>query len=445
MTLKFRLYAYLVVLHVLLAAVLVWQRAVLGWWLFALELGLVASLLTGLRWIRVAHMQHDIARTLPEIIESGEYGSRYPLVGHREIDRVIGAYNEMLTNLQREHFRLGEQRGFLEHFLAVTPIGVIIFDFDDRISLLNPRAADLIAGRADALSGTLLCAAESRFARMLAELENGETRLISDSLGRRLRCQRSQFVDRGFNRSFILIEELTVELNRTERETYEKLIRMMSHEVTNTVAATNSLLESFKNYACELSDAEHRGDYVNALDVLINRNRNLNEFTQGFSDLVKLPEPQLENTDIGTLVASIQTMFRAELTRRNISFDIALEESLPAVPMDSNQIDQALINVIKNAIEAIDADGSIAIVARRESDGVALCVYDSGQGIDPEVKRRLFTPFYTTKKHGQGLGLTLVREILSKHGFGYSLDSSENRTCFRILMPAQQVRRGYGS
>ncbi|HMB73499.1 MAG TPA: ATP-binding protein, partial [Gammaproteobacteria bacterium] len=376
------------------------------------------------------------ARSLPEIIASGEYGSRYPPVRHKEIDRVIGAYNEMLQNLQRERLRLGEQRSFLEHFLAVTPTGVIIFDFDGNVSLVNPRAAEIIAVQPEVLTGRGLAQADSRFAKMLAELANGETRMITDAVGRRLRCQRSRFVDRGFSRSFILIEELTAELNRSERDTYQKLIRMMSHEVTNTVAATNSLLESFHAYASEFSNSEERADYVNALDVLIRRNRNLNEFTQGFSNLVKLPDPHLERANVGQLVDSMHTMFRAELVRRNISIDIDLGESLPSVLMDSNQIDQVMINVIKNAVEAIDECGAIAIVARSGDGNVELCVYDTGSGIAPEVKPRLFTPFHTTKKHGQGLGLTLVKEILSRHGFGYSLESSGDRTCFRIVMPA---------
>ena len=377
----------------------------------------------------------EIARSLPEIIASGDYGVRYPSVRHKEIDAVIAAYNDMLGKLQRERLRLGEQRGFLEQFLAVTPTGIVIFDFDDNISLVNPRAAELIGSSRTELVGGPLSEARTALAQSLAELAAGEVRLITDVVGRRLRCRRSRFVDRGFDRSFILIEELTTELNRSERDTYEKLIRMMSHEVTNTVAATNSLLESFRNYASEFSSEEHRRDFLNALEVLIDRNAKLNEFTQGFSDLVKLPEPQLERTNLQNLVDPMQTMFRAELARREIDFSVALEESLPAVLMDRSQIDQALINVIKNAVEAIETHGVIEIVARRAGDTIELCVLDSGAGIDAQVQPWLFTPFQTTKKHGQGLGLTLVREILSKHGFGYSLESAGGRTCFRIVMP----------
>jgi nitrogen fixation/metabolism regulation signal transduction histidine kinase len=417
------------------AAVLFWQRAALGWWLFALEITLVASFLFGWAWIRAAFVQSEVARSVADVIAAGDYGSRYPLVGHKEVDVVLTTYNRMLSSLQQERFRLGEQQGFAEKFLEDTPVGVLIFDFDEHITLSNPRARDLL-GRVEreALTGRALQDLDLPIARTLGALTVGETRMVTDAAGRRLRCRRSQFSDRGFDRSYVLIEELTAELNRTERETYEKLIRMMSHEVTNTVAATNSLLESCRNYGRELQNAESRADYENALAVLITRNRNLNDFIRGFSELVKLPEPQRESADIGEMLNAMQTMFRAELERRNIGLVVEVAAALPRVSLDRNQLDQVLINVIKNAMEAIERDGRIEIVAERNGEGVQLSVFDTGAGLSAEARERLFTPFYTTESHGQGLGLTLVKEILNQHGFAFSLESIAGRTRFMIRM-----------
>jgi nitrogen fixation/metabolism regulation signal transduction histidine kinase len=433
-SLRIRLYLYLIFLHASVGAVLIWQREALGWGLFALELILAASFALGLRWIRVALKPHEIGQSLADVIESGEYGMRYPPVRHREIDRVIAAYNRMLENLQHERLRLGEQRGFLERFLTATPIGIVIFDFDGKISLMNPRAREVLGNAAADLSGRALSEFGSPLAKSLASLCVEETRMITDATGRRLRCQRARFTDRGFDRSYLLIEELTVELNRSERETYEKLIRMIAHEVTNTVAATNSLLESCRNYSGELSSDDHRADYENALDVLITRNRNLNEFTKGFSDLVKLPEPQRHNVDVRDFLHSMRTMFSAELAGRDIELVVHAEDGLPPVSMDRNQMDQVLINVILNAAEAIDRNGLIEIRARNGIGRVELAVIDTGAGLNDETRKHLFTPFFTTKRQGQGLGLTLVREILRQHEFGFSLESAEGKTCFRIDM-----------
>jgi nitrogen fixation/metabolism regulation signal transduction histidine kinase len=434
-TLKQRLYAYVVLIHLIVGTVLVWQRQTLGWWLFALEVLLVVSLVAGLRWIRVALEPNEIAQGLADVIDSREFGRRYPAVNHKEIDRVVDAYNRMLETLQHEWLRLGEQRGFLERFLSVTPIGIVIFDFDGRVSLVNPRARVLLGnGGDDGFVGHRLLEFASPLATELGTLEIDETRMITDANGRRLRCQLGQFTDRGFSRSYILIEELTAELNRSERDTYEKLIRMISHEVTNTVAATNSLLESCRGFAAEFGSEENRADYENALDVLIARNRNLNEFTKGFSDLVKLPEPQLEEANLNDVLNAMRTVFAADLARNGIRLDVSVDEALPRVRIDRSQMDQVLINVIKNAAEAIGQDGRIEIVARREHGGIQLSIVDTGVGLDDDVKRHLFTPFFTTKRQGQGLGLTLVREILTQHRFAFSLESGDGRTCFRIEM-----------
>ncbi len=437
MILKIRLVAYLVAVHAAVAAVLLWQRSALGWWLFPLEIVLLASFLIGLKWIRALAAQAGVARTFIDVVAAGEYGARYSPVANREVDAVIEIYNRVLATLQQERFRIGEQRGFAEKFLHDTPAGVLIFDFDERITLANPRARALlgIAEHAE-LAGRELADLDLPVAKELATLTIDETRMVTDPAGRRLRCRLAQFADRGFARSYVLIEELTVELNRSERQTYEKLIRMMSHEVTNTVAATNSLLESCRTYAKELANAESRADYENALDVAITRNRNLNEFTKGFSELVKLPEPQRDDVDVRELLGAMETMFRAELERRSIALEVAVPPDLPRVSMDRNQMDQVLLNVIKNAVEAIDRDGRIEIMAGRGAGFVYLSVIDTGGGLSDEIKDRLFTPFYTSKKHGQGLGLMLVKEILTQHGFRFSLAAADGKTRFRIEMPA---------
>ncbi len=441
MTLKTRVLVHLCMVHAAVAGVLFWQREVLGWWLFPLEIVLVASFLFGWAWIRSAFMQSDVARNVADVIAAGDYGSRYPLVGNSEVDGVLTTYNRMLSYLQQERFRLGEQQGFAEKFLEDTPIGVLIFDFDEQITLSNPRARDLLGGlQSETLAGRSLGQLDVPIAKTLAALAVGETRMVTDATGRRLRCRRSQFSDRGFARSYVLIEELTAELNRSERETYEKLIRMMSHEVTNTVAATNSLLESCRNYGRELQNTESRADYENALTVLIERNRNLNEFIRAFSDLVKLPEPQRESVDIGEMLKAMQTMFRAELDRRHIVLDVSVAAGLSPVSLDKTQIDQVLINVIKNAMEAIERDGRIEIRAERSAGFVDLAVFDDGAGLGEEIRERLFTPFYTTKSHGQGLGLTLVREILTQHGFAFSLEPVAGRTRFMIRMRDTETR-----
>jgi len=220
----------------------------------------------------------------------------------------------------------------------------------------------------------------------------------------------------------MVIEELTEELRQFEKAAYGKLIRMMSHEVNNSVGASNSLLHSCLTYAHELS-VEHRADFEAALRVAIDRTDQLNAFMRSFADVIRLPPPRLEPCDIGDVLESIRRLMKAKCDARRIEWRSAIEEPPGVVPMDRAQVEQALVNIVTNAMEAIGENGTITVRLGRRDARPALVVEDTGPGLSAEARQNLFTPFFSTKEHGQGIGLTLVQEILSQHRFQYSLDS----------------------
>ena len=248
----------------------------------------------------------------------------------------------------------------------------------------------------------------------------GGSEVLALQGGRRLKATRAEFFDRGFPRSFLLLEELTEELRASEKAAYGKLIRMMSHEINNSVGAVGSLLDSFRGYAGELGE-EDREDYLQAIAVAITRLENLRAFMNGFAEVVRLPPPDRRPTDLKRLVDEILLLMRPELDRRRIRVDWEKAEPLPPVELDRNQIEQVLVNVLKNAMESIGEDGPHRLRLDRDS----LAIRDSGPGIPEEVRALLFTPFFSTKRNGRGLGLTLVQEILSAHGFAFSLGAGE--------------------
>ena len=240
--------------------------------------------------------------------------------------------------------------------------------------------------------------------------------------GQRVRCHKAQFLDRGFPRSFILMEELTEELRLSEKAAYEKVIRLLAHEVNNSTGAVNSLLHSCLNYKGQLREAD-RGDFENALQVAIDRIDHLSAFMRSFAEVVKLPAPHLQPVDLEALLRDIALLMRAECERRNIEWDWDIQTDLKRIPMDENQMEQAFVNILKNAVEAIGEGGRITIRLGKLQDRPFAVVEDTGTGIDPEVAESLFTPFFSTKENRRGLGLTLVQEILSRHGFAFSLES----------------------
>jgi signal transduction histidine kinase len=242
-------------------------------------------------------------------------------------------------------------------------------------------------------------------------------------------------MDRGFPRAFYLLEELTEELRQTERSAYEKLIRMMSHEVNNSVGASSSLLQSSLAYARQLAP-EDRDDFERALQIAIDRMEQLNAFMRGFADVVRLPQPALQPTDVREMLARIETLTAATRRARGITWTWEGNPTLPPQAVDPVQMEQALVNIVKNGIEAAGDGGRVTIRLGIDGRRPWLVVEDSGPGIPDEIRAHLFTPFFTSKPDGQGIGLTMVQEILAGHRLDFSLEGPPGGpTRFTIVFP----------
>jgi two-component system nitrogen regulation sensor histidine kinase NtrY len=339
-----------------------------------------------------------------DAIKDRDFNVKFLSTGKHEMDELINVYNQMMDELRTERTRQEQQHFFLEKLIQTSPTGIVIMDFDGKIQQINPTA-ELI------LTPPLLAHINS--------LEPGKAITVKVDGVTTYRLQKSHFIDRGFARHFVMIEDLTVEIVAAEKNVYGKVIRMMSHEVNNTVGPVNSIMESaLKTSSDNLKDA---------LQVAIDRNHNLNHFMRNYADLVKLPAPHKKRTDINQLVHSVGALLQIKAGDSNIRFEY---NTLPCTVMaDELQIEQALINIVKNAIEAIGQDGTVSFKTNKNT----LIIADDGPGISTEEATQLFSPFFSTKKDGQGIGLTLVREILINHNFDFSLRTiAERQTEFTI-------------
>jgi two-component system nitrogen regulation sensor histidine kinase NtrY len=346
------------------------------------------------------------------------------------MDALVRIYNQMIERLRDERLKLQEQHYLLDRLLSASPSGVLTLNFDGRASALNPSARDLLQVTDEEALGKPLSAIGSLGAE-LSTVPVGESRVLSQG-ARRLKVSRAEFFDRGFPRSFLLLEELTEELRASEKAAYGKLIRMMSHEVNNSVGPVSSLLDSFRGYSESLSEGDRR-DFQEAIDVAVARMQRLAAFMNGFAAVVRLPQPDLRPCDLRQLLDEILTLLRPELDRRGIRTEWETAEHLSPVDLDRNQIEQVLVNVLRNAIESIGEDGRIGLRLERRPLGTVLAVSDSGAGIAEDVRPLLFTPFFSTKRDGRGLGLTLIREILTAHGARFGLENRpEGGAEFRI-------------
>lgn len=436
MSLRHRLYAYLVAAHLLFLALTVLLLRTSPWLMIALEAVVLLSFMLGVRLIRRALEPLGYTRHFHDLLLEQQYAARLQHSADRELNELVELFNTMLGRLYQERLRLGEQQGFLDRLLEATPSAVIVFDFDGRISLLNASAQALLGLddakgkplRAWLANGDATAAPTGgRSPALLAQLDLlplGESVLLSDADGRRYRAQRGHFYDRGFARHFLLIEELTEELESSEKDTYDKLIRVLAHEVNNTVAATGSVLDSLLYYRGQLN-ARDGNDFDTAIVAVKRRNVSLGEFIERFTRVVKMPAPEPRPNAVRDLMDDILYLYREPCRARGIRLAWARCDEVPAVALDRHLMEQALLNVVKNAMEAVEeaATGEkfIEFALADEPGGVRLSVIDSGNLLGKVPARQLFTPFFTTKKGGQGIGLLFVREVMNRHGFAYRL------------------------
>jgi two-component system, NtrC family, nitrogen regulation sensor histidine kinase NtrY len=417
--LRLRLAAYVVAVHMLAAGVAFPLLLHRGVWLLAAEALLAISLMFGLALVRALFRSLELIQDGAQFLEEGDFTARLREVGQPESDQLVRVYNQMVDHLREERTRLEEQHHFLSQIMQESPSGIVVLDFDGAIELANPTAERLLGPTP--CRGRKLSALSSPAAQALEALAPGEAQMVPLPDGRRVKCRRGTFQDRGFPRGFFLVEELTEELRRVEKAAYEKLIKMMSHEVNNSVAAAGSLLTSCLNYTPLLPE-EHRADMETALRVVIARTEQLGALMRSFAEVVRLPPPQPRPCDVEDLVRRVAVLMRAESEKRRITWRWEVEAPLGFLSMDPAQMEQVFLNVVKNAAEAIGEGGTItARLGRAPRPFVA--IEDTGPGIAAEARAHLFTPFFSTKEKGQGIGLMLIQQILVQHRFEYALEA----------------------
>ncbi|QEM09565.1 sensor histidine kinase [Mucilaginibacter rubeus] len=365
-----------------------------------------------------------------EAIKDKDFNVKFLSTGKLEVDALIDVYNQMMDELRTERTRQEQQHFFLEKLIHTSPTGIIILDFDDRVQQINPKALQVLAIDEKAVVGELIGELKHPVFAHIKALKSGETLVVKLDGINSFKLQKSHFIDRGFSRHFIMLEDLTAEILAAEKKVYGKVIRMMAHEVNNTIGPVNSIMQSAMK--TDQLWAGHDFDPIkDALQVAMDRNQNLNLFMRNFADLVKLPPANKQPVVLQKLVESVVKLMGIRAEEKGVSLSLDLPEEPIKIMADEQQLEQAFINIVKNAIEAIDGNGSVTLAINPQEK--KLTITDTGKGISAEQQANLFTPFFSTKKDGQGIGLTLVREIMLNHDFEFSLKTvAERQTEFVV-------------
>lgn len=390
----------------------------------------IAIILSALIYHHIIKPLH-VAEMGMDLLREQDYASRLAPVGQRDADRIVELFNRLMDRLKAEHLRMLETDHLLTLIIEASPVGIISMDCDDRVNLTNSAARNILGSDPEGLSLKQL-AAMSAIGQECASLTPGESRVVRFTDTMVYRLARLAYMDRGMSCTFLLIEPLTEEVRRAERDAYGKVIRTIGHEVNNSLASISSLL----SLLLEIKPwGEEDTDLTEAVEASCSRARHLSNFISAYAQVVKIPELNLQEKNPGEFLHEIEPFLRSMTSGANIGLDIIIRrKDLPMINMDVMLLEQAIINIVKNSIESIGSERKDGHIDLAINDSKVLTITDNGSGLSPESSRSLFTPFFSTKSSGRGLGLMFVAEILRRHGATFTLatDAETRLTTFTI-------------
>lgn len=342
------------------------------------------------------------------LLREQDFSSRLRRTGQPDADRIVELYNTLIDSMKAERLKNLEQDRLLSLLVEASPLGIAICNFDGEIVQTN-QAWDKM--HSPALS------------KAISEVNDGETQTVRLADALIVRISRLWFMDTGFRRRFILVERLSDEIAAAEKQMFNKIVRTIGHEVNNTLGSVISVLESLEDIH---SDDELA---VAALSSSRNSCANLVGFVSGYADIVKLPPVQPEHISLNAWLASLLPTLSG-MAPQNISVEFDAPEGNCEAAIDPMLMERVVINIVKNSIDSISdrAGGEIRISLERVGGSHLwrLRISDNGSGISEEAAAKLFTPFFSTKRHDRGLGLMLIADILRAHRFPFSLKTSES-------------------
>jgi nitrogen fixation/metabolism regulation signal transduction histidine kinase len=326
--------------------------------------------------------------------------------GPDEIGDLTAAYNSLGDNLRRERLNLYQRELLLDTVVQTTPLALVLTNATDSIVFANIAARQLFRGGRK-LEGLNFRALLEESPQPLREaVEGGTDTLFTVHAGNEpevIHVSHRPFFLNSQPHRLLLFKQLTREMAAQEVLIWKKVIRVIAHELNNSLAPISSLAASGQT----LARAPDPDRLARVFATIEERATHLATFIDGYARFAKLPRPRPAVVQWRPLLAGLQD---------SLSFRVAGRLPAPDGWFDAPQIEQVLINLVKNAIESGSAEDDVTLSVQERNGGIAIDVADRGSGLSEEVLRDALLPFYSTKPKGTGLGLTLCREIVDAHG-----------------------------
>ncbi len=361
----------------------------------------------------------DFTNTYPE----RKTGSSRDLLYH-EFNEILRKFREIRADKEAQHQYL---RTIVQHI----GIGIITFDDDGEVQIMN-NAAKKLLGLKLIKNITQIGRDQPALLETIKELRTGGrdlVKIVKNEDEVQLAVYAIELSLRGKPFKLISIQNIQSELEEKEMEAWQNLIRVLTHEIMNSVTPISSLAETVEKELAEFLENDMDvnqltddtiEDFYLSVKTIHNRSESLIKFVSDFRNMTRIKHPNLEFHEVEDMIKHILVLLKPDIEQAQIEVNCSVKPGL-TVNIDREQIEQVVINVVKNAVQALDASDkenkSLTITAMPiEGGGAFISVADNGTGIEEEALKKIFIPFFTTKKNGSGIGLSLSKQIMRKHG-----------------------------
>jgi nitrogen fixation/metabolism regulation signal transduction histidine kinase len=319
-------------------------------------------------------------------------------------------------------------------------IGLIVFKEDGKIEIFNSAARKLLkVNQANNLQD--LKEVGEPLIMAFQKLKTGGRELVRLKIGEevvQLSIYAIELTLRGENVKLVSVQNIQNELEEKEMEAWQNLVKVLTHEIMNSVTPISSLAgiveEELKQHLARQQDMPLSLDQLQdihlSLQTISKRSEGLIHFVKEFRSLTSIPKPRPVQMDVKLLLEEITMLHKKELSEKNIQLTIQLYPEDLTLMADRNLIEQVIINLVKNAIQAFDEQENKTIELKaslNDKSRPVISIKDNGNGIDPEAMEKIFIPFFTTKKSGSGIGLSLSRQIMRQHQGTLSVKSTPGK------------------
>ena len=378
-------------------------------WLVSTAIIAAGVLLAALQRLALAPLQREInALNLhAQNLQDGSFNTSANQLMVRELSALAGSLNLMSAQLRSERATLYQRELLLDTVLQSSPSAMLLTDANNTILMSNPAARQLLS-HGKAFDGAKLNAVlntQPQLAQAISGQQQGLLHLPDNSIWH---LSLSRFRLNQQQHQLVLLKPMTREIQREELSAWKKLLRVIGHELNNTLAPLSSLAFSGEQRASQLQQNELAAIFA----TISERSAALNQFVQAYIQFAKLPRPNIARVNWPRLINQLQDLY-----------DFELAGDLPKLPWqaDTQQLQQALLNLIKNAHESGATPQNICLSFVETAQQLTIYLRDNGGGMTEEQLKHALVPFYTSKQGGSGIGLSLCRDIVEAHGGNISL------------------------